>query len=61
MVQSQQKLVAMPENRARIPAEVSDRDLWIEFRRSLLQQLAAIERKLNISHQRCEHCKNITE
>jgi len=56
-VATTKNVVVIPrENRAIIPP-VADRDFWMAMRHSLLQQLAAIEKKLGIDR-RCRHCGN---
>lgn len=48
-------VVLKAETRATVRPEVLDRDFLIELRRSLLQQLAVIEKRLNIAR-RCNQC-----
>lgn len=52
----EKKLVVLKRDNAVIsPRELLDREFLIDLRRSLLQQLAVIEKKLNLSR-RCRQC-----
>lgn len=56
-MQAERKITVVKSvtNRASIPDEVLDRDFLIDLRRSLLQQLSVVEKKLN-TQRRCRQC-----
>lgn len=61
-MQTQQKIVVLRAQKSdKVPAEVPNRDFWIEQRHALLMQLASIERLLGLSHKRCRQCNSRIE
>lgn len=52
-------MLVLKRNRDTVPADSFDRDFFMQWRHTLLQQLAMIEKKLGISR-RCKRCGEST-
>lgn len=50
--------VLKKENRVSLPREAAERDFWMSKRQALLIELAALERKLEITR-RCKNCGHV--